>query len=161
MKKKEKIFRGKEVEFKEYIVTFNYDNNKCSIRRKDNKVIDTNSEAFTREFNNIRRTEEYMYNYKLMNLKYKENTNGFTKKDNDSLFKFVKNSEILLSEFSIIVFCCSVVRSSEFLVIKYSKKSFNSSFDGLAILKLIHLEIKGFSIFSFLSPININLHSLL
>ena len=25
-----------------------------------------------------------------MNLKYKENTNGFTKKDNDSLFKFVK-----------------------------------------------------------------------
>ena len=90
MKKKEKIFRGKEVEFKDYIVTFNYDNNKCSIRRKDNKVIDTNSEAFTREFNNIRRTEEYIYNYKLMNLKYKENTNGFTKKDNDSLFKFVK-----------------------------------------------------------------------
>ncbi|MBE6051475.1 MAG: hypothetical protein E7214_12715 [Clostridium sp.] len=90
MKKKEKVFRGKEVEFDKYIVTFNYDTNKCSVRRKDNKIIDTNSASFTSEFNNIRRTEEYIYNFKLMNLKYKEKTNGFSKDDNDSLFKFVK-----------------------------------------------------------------------
>lgn len=62
--------KDREVIFGEYTVTFNHKKNKCSIKRLDGERIDTSSEKFVKDFREIRKTEEYERNFKLMNLNY-------------------------------------------------------------------------------------------
>jgi hypothetical protein len=81
----------KEVEINGYIVTFDYKENKCKIRRKDNVKIDTSSKKFVKDLNEIKKTKEYGDNFRLMNLHNMQKTKSTLSDDtNERLLEFAK-----------------------------------------------------------------------
>lgn len=83
---------SKEIDINGYIITFDYNENRCKIRRKDNVKIDTQSKAFIRDFNEIKKTKEYGDNFRLMNLyNTKKTKNTLSESTSDKLLEFTKS----------------------------------------------------------------------
>ncbi|MBD7912371.1 MULTISPECIES: hypothetical protein [Clostridium] len=83
---------NKEVEINGYIVTFDYKENKCKIRRKDNVKIDTKSKQFIKDLNEIKKTKEYGDNFRIMNLQNMKKTKSTLSEDtNERLLEFTKS----------------------------------------------------------------------
>ena len=83
--------RSKDIEINGYIVTFEYDERKTKVRRKDNIKVDPNSKEFKNDIIEIKKTKEYIDNYKMFNLYTKKEASKFTQDDNESLLNFTKN----------------------------------------------------------------------
>jgi len=86
-----KIFdKIKEAQIEDYIVSFNYNTCKISVRRKDGKKIDQKSEKFKNDINRIKQSKEYIANMNMMrvsSVKYKEDV---AQKESDKLLEFTK-----------------------------------------------------------------------
>ncbi|MDS0524581.1 hypothetical protein NNC19_02750 [Clostridium sp. SHJSY1] len=83
---------NKELEMNGYIITFDYKENKCKVRRKDNVTIDMKSKEFLRDLNDIKRTKEYAENYRLMNLyNINKTKSSLSENTSDRLLEFTKS----------------------------------------------------------------------
>lgn len=85
MKELEKI---NQLEIGQYIVSFNLDTFKTSIRRKDGKKIDQNSEKFKQDLSIIKQSKAYIANMNIMRLESSRHEKNVTKQEEDKLFEF-------------------------------------------------------------------------
>lgn len=85
MKDLEKI---NQLEIGQYIVSFNLDTFKTSIRRKDGKKIDQNSEKFKKDLSIIKQSKAYIANMNIMRLENSRHEKNVTKQEEDKLFEF-------------------------------------------------------------------------
>ncbi len=85
MKDLEKI---SQLDIGKYIVSFNLDTGKISIRRKDGKKIDQNSEKFKKDLSIIKQSKEYIANMNIMRLEISRHEKNVSKQEEDKLFEF-------------------------------------------------------------------------
>lgn len=85
MKDLEKI---NQLDIGKYIVSFNLDTGKISIRRKDGKKIDQNSEKFKKDLSIIKQSKEYIANMNIMRLEISRHEKNVSKQEEDKLFEF-------------------------------------------------------------------------
>lgn len=85
MKDLEKVI---ELEIGKYIVSFNLDTLKTSIRRKDGKKIDQNSEKFKKDLSIIKQSKAYIANMNIMRLESSRREKNVTKEEEDKLLEF-------------------------------------------------------------------------
>ena len=85
MKHLEKI---NQLDIGKYIVSFNLYTGKISIRRKDGKKIDQNSEKFKKDLSIIKQSKEYIANMNIMRLEISRHEKNVSKQEEDKLFEF-------------------------------------------------------------------------
>ena len=77
-----------QLDIGKYIVSFNLDTGKISIRRKDGKKIDQNSEKFKKDLSIIKQSKEYIANMNIMRLEISRHEKNVSKQEEDKLFEF-------------------------------------------------------------------------
>lgn len=80
-----------EIEIGGYIVTFNHSTFKTSIRRKDGKKIDQNSDKFKKDLAIIKSSKEYIANMNLMRMESARHEKEITEKETERLLEFTKH----------------------------------------------------------------------
>lgn len=80
-----------EIEIDKYIVTFNHSTFKTSIRRKDGKKIDQNSEKFKKDLIKIKNSKEYTTNQYLMRLDCAKHDREKSEEEKRKLLEFTKS----------------------------------------------------------------------